>query len=336
MQKLFIENSNIYIGESYLNLDTYLPQSQVIIVTDKQVYSHYKSFISNYENIVIPMGESAKTWATVEFIINELLDKNADRNTFLVGMGGGLVTDITGFVASIFMRGIRFGFVASSLLAQVDASLGGKTGINFHNYKNMVGIFNSPDFVICDANLLKTLPKREIRSGFGEVIKHALIKDVRLFTYLEENATKLLTLDAKALEEIIGRAIKIKAEVVKKDWKEKGERKQLNFGHTLGHAIENNSQLAHGEAVAVGMYWAAEWSVEKGFLEEKELSRIKRLIEKFELPTTHGVSAGVCRKFMQKDKKKQGSTIDFVFLEQIGKAKVLSVAMEELLGALKA
>lgn len=336
MQTLQIDNSSIYVGETYLNLANYLPQGrQVIIITDTNVYRYYKDFIDKYQSIVIPTGEKAKVWKTVNFIVEELLVKNADRNTFLIGFGGGVVTDITGFVASIFMRGVSFGFVASSLLAQVDASLGGKNGINFQHYKNVIGVFNTPEFVICDTALLKTLPEREIRSGFGEIIKHSLIKDALLFEYLKENSNFLLSLNKQELEYVIWKAINIKAEVVERDFTEKGERKQLNFGHTIGHAVENNSSFTHGEAVAVGMFWAAKWSAEKGFINADELQKIKAVLELYHLPTTYQVEHSLLSSFIQKDKKKQGSAIDFVFLKEIGKAQVISVAMKELFKALE-
>ncbi len=336
MQRISIKNSDIHIGESYKNLSEYLPKNrQIILITDQNLYAHYSEFISNYEHIIIGTGEEAKNWETVTKITHQLLEKNADRSTFLVGFGGGVVTDITGFVASIFMRGVEFGFVATSLLAQVDASLGGKNGINFQQYKNMLGVFNAPNFVICDAELLHTLPEREIRSGFGEIIKHALIKDERLFEYLQENCQKLLKLDKKAIEKVVWEAIHIKAKVVEQDWKEKGERKLLNFGHTVGHAIENNSTLTHGESVAAGMFWAANWSVTKGYLDGEQLPKIENLLKAFELPISHSVAAKTLAKFIEKDKKKQGTAIDFVFLRAIGEAFTAKVAVAELQNTLQ-
>ncbi len=335
MQTLQIQNSTLYIGESYQNLDKYLPKNQIIIVTDENLLKYYGAFISQYEYIVIPTGEEIKSWETVAFIVNALLEKGADRSTFLLGFGGGIVTDIIGFVASIFMRGIRFGFVATTLLSQVDASLGGKNGVNFQEYKNMLGVFNLPEFVICDAEMLHTLPQKEVRSGFGEIIKHALIKDADLFEFLEQNTSKLLDLDRGAIEEVIWKAVNIKSEVVEKDWKEKGERKILNFGHTLGHAIEKNSNFTHGESVAVGMYWAGQWSFRKGLLCCEDLLKIKQLLEAFHLPTNYNIPYEIIVKCIQKDKKKQGSFIDFVFLTAIGQAKVISLPMLELLAELK-
>ncbi|PVX49900.1 3-dehydroquinate synthase [Balneicella halophila] len=335
MRKIEIEGSKIYVGESYQNITKYLPDAQIIMISDMNVYTHYKHFIDKYDNIIIPTGEKSKNWSTVALIVEELLKLKADRNTFLVGMGGGVVTDITGFVASVFMRGVRFGFIASSLLAQVDASLGGKNGINFHTFKNMIGVFNTPEFVICDAELLKTLPKREVQSGFGEIIKHALIKDHELFVYLKENYKLLLELENRTLEFVIWKAIGIKALVVSNDWLEKGERKQLNFGHTLGHAIENNSDYTHGEAVAVGMYWASKWSVEKGILSETDFAEVQHILKLYRLPINFSLDKYILTSYLLKDKKKHGSAIDFVFLKEIGAAQVMSVPMEELVRAIE-
>lgn len=335
MQTISIKNSTIYIGESYKNIESYLPDAQVVLVTDENVYSHYASFVNEFVHIVIPAGEVVKSWQTVEYIVGKLLDKKADRHTFLLGFGGGVITDIVGFVAAIYMRGIRFGFVATSLLAQVDASLGGKNGINFHSYKNMLGTFNSPDFVICDANLLKTLPTKELRSGFGEIIKHSLIQDIGLFRYLEKNTIELLNLNAEKMEYVIEKAIGVKAKIVQADWQEQGERKKLNFGHTLGHAVENNTSLTHGEAVAVGMFWAARWSVERGYLQEGKLLQIRDVLVNFGLPVRHNVADEILMEYIGKDKKKKGSSIDFVFLKELGEAEIIALPMQEIIKIVK-
>lgn len=334
MKEIIIEKpheSIILVGESYQNIKKYLPNDkQVIFVTDEVVFSHYAPFISQFPHIIIGCGEHIKTLETVAYVASQLLDYEADRKTFLVGFGGGLVTDVTGFVASIFMRGVSFGFVATSLLAQVDASLGGKNGVNFHSYKNMLGIFRSPHFVICDSALLQTLPQAELRSGFGELLKHSFIKDVELYDFLRENTEQLLNLNTELLNHIIHRSIEIKKEVVTEDPLEIGVRKQLNFGHTLGHAIENNSNLKHGEAVAVGMVWAAKLSVAKGFMCAEEEVQIEQLIAKYQLPTSFDISKELLKSFILKDKKKSKNEIDFVFLETIGKPRIETLSFEEL------
>lgn len=334
MKEIIIEKphkSSILVGESYQNIKKYLPNDrQIVFITDEVVFSHYGTFISQFPHIIIGCGEDIKTLGTVEYIITQLLDYEADRRTFLVGFGGGLVTDITGFVASIFMRGVAFGFVATSLLAQVDASLGGKNGVNFHSYKNMIGVFQSPRFVICDSTMLKTLPKDELRSGFGELLKHSFIKDAKLYDFLLAHTEQLLGLNTDLLHYIIHRSIEIKKEVVTEDPLESGIRKQLNFGHTLGHAIENNSNLKHGEAIAVGMVWAVKLSVAKGLMSIEQEKNVINLIEKYQLPISFDISKELLKSFILKDKKKAKNEIDFVFLETIGKPRIETLSFDEL------
>ena len=332
MKTIHIEkqNSSILIGESYLNINKYLPEKKCILICDENIYHHYSDFVKQFPHVVMGCGETNKNWASVEKIVEQLFEMDADRNSFLLGMGGGLVCDVTGFVASIFMRGLEFGFISSSLLSQVDASVGGKNGINFGKLKNMIGVFNPPKFVICDPVLLQTLPKREVRSGFGEVIKHALIKDASLFRFLKENREALLNLDPHLMEDLIYRAVSIKTDVVENDPFEKGERKKLNFGHTIGHAIENNSDLTHGEAVSVGMILATKLSEELSGLSSKEAKEIKDLLESFELPVQHDIPAEIINQYLAKDKKKNQSLIDFILLEKIGNARIQSISIDDL------
>ena len=324
------QNSSIFVGESYLNVKNHLPEKKCILICDENIYQHYSEFINQFDYIIMGCGEGNKNWQTIEKIIDQLLEKGADRNTFLLGMGGGLVSDVTGFVASIFMRGLEFGFISTSLLSQVDASVGGKNGVNFGKLKNMIGIFNPPKFVICDPVLLQTLPKREVRSGFGEVIKHAFIKDEQLYHFLKENKDALLNLDSELMEDLVFRAVSIKTEVVEGDPFEKGERKKLNFGHTIGHAIENNSDLTHGEAISVGMILAAELSVEMCNLNSADSEKISSLLTDFELPLNHNVSAEIINQYLIKDKKKNRSTIDFILLKKIGEASIVTIPIDEL------
>lgn len=324
------QNSTILIGESYKNISNYLPEKKCFLICDENIYRNYSDFIEQFDYIVMGCGESIKTWSSVEMIIEKLLDFGADRNSFLIGMGGGLVSDVTGFVASIFMRGLEFGFISTSLLSQVDASVGGKNGVNFGKLKNMIGVFNPPKFVICDPILLKTLPKREVRSGFGEIIKHAFIKDEDLFLFLKKNKKDLLNLDINLMEDLIYKAVSIKTNVVENDPLEKGERKKLNFGHTIGHAIENNSDLTHGEAVSVGMVLASKLSEDISGLPKTDSDAIKSLLENFELPVTTDVSSEIINEYLVKDKKKNRSSIDFILLNKIGDASIHSMAIDTL------
>ncbi len=325
------QDSRILVGESRHNVSNYLPKDkQIIVITDEEVYKHYADFIDLYPHLIVGCGEEIKTWDTISFLINRLLELGADRSSFLLGVGGGVVTDMTGFVASIFMRGIEFGFVASTLLAQVDASMGGKNGINFQKYKNMIGVFNPPKFVICDTEMLKTLPKEELNSGFGEVLKHAFIKDIQLYEYLRSQATLLKKLSPKELEQMLYEAIMIKVRVVEEDPFEHGERKKLNFGHTLGHAIENNSSFKHGEAIAIGMVWAAKLSLLEGKLSTEDYERLRDLLKLYDLPLEAQIPLETLKSFYRKDKKKEKEAVNFVLLEKIGQATVKKFTFREL------
>lgn len=319
------QNSNIYIGETYKNVDKYLPEKKIFIICDKNIYKYYGDFIDKYQHIIISCGEEHKTWDTVNFICEQLISFGADRNSFILGVGGGLVSDISGFVASIYMRGLDFAFISTSLLSQVDASVGGKNGINFGKLKNMLGVFNPPKFVICDTEMLKTLPKRELSSGFGEIIKHALITESDLMDFLINNKNDLLNLNEDLIEELVFKALSIKIQVVENDPLEKGERKKLNFGHTIGHAIENNSDLTHGEAVSVGIVLASLLSQKILNLSNTDINKILQLLKDFDLPTSHTIDAQIVNNFLAMDKKKNKDKIDFILLERIGKSTIKSI-----------
>lgn len=332
MRKIKInkQNSNIFIGESYLNISHYLPHNRCILICDQNILKHYSAFVTRFPHIVIGSGEEVKTWDTVNTITGKLLELGADRHSFILGMGGGVVCDITGFVASIYMRGVEFGFISSSLLSQTDASLGGKNGINFGKYKNIIGVFNAPQFVICDPTLLCTLPKRELRSGFGEIIKHALIEDFELFKFLHSNREKLLDLDADLMEELIYRTVSIKAAIVETDPHEKGKRKTLNFGHTLGHIIEKNSNLIHGEAISAGIMLASYLSYNFNLLPEVEVIKIRNLLQSYKLPVAISINPKIIIDNLKKDKKKDSDNICFILLESIGKSRIHSIPIREL------
>ncbi len=325
------QNTQIYIGESYRNIAKYLPHKAPIFICDKNIYRYYSDFIDNYPHIVIECGEKIKNWDTIAYITNELIKLGADRSSYLVGMGGGVVCDMVGFVASIYMRGVRFAFISTSLLSQVDASLGGKNGINFNRLKNMLGVFNPPDFVICDTHLLQTLPDREFFSGFAEVIKHALILDQSFFVFLQQYSDLLLQKDTEKLTEMVAWAIRLKSKVVTEDPNEKGLRKILNFGHTFGHAIENNSNTTHGEAVAIGMGIACELSYQvKGF-PKNDIKAVVDLLQQYHLPITTDVAAEKIAISMANDKKKKAQQIDFIVLNSIGSADIITMKHQDIM-----
>lgn len=323
--------SSILVGESIDHISRYVPKgAKVFIITDRHIHQKYGSSMQFGKVILIPTGEDNKTLATVDLIIRELVLAGADRSSYLIGFGGGIVTDVTGFVASIFMRGVSFGFVSTSLLSQVDASVGGKNGVNFDGFKNMVGVFNQPDFVICDPLTLHSLPEQEYRAGFSEIIKAAMIADSALFEYIEQNTQAALGKNADFLNHVVSESIRIKARVVAADERERGDRKKLNLGHTFAHSIEKNVHLIHGEAVSIGLVEASQLSVQKGWMTREQAQRVILLLEALDLPTHTDLARKDLFEAMHKDKKKQGESIEIILPVGLGDCKVEKIKYQEL------
>jgi 3-dehydroquinate synthase len=323
-------NSVIYVGERLENLAKLIPREGVFIITDSNIDRIYGNRLPPFPKFEVNPGEQSKNLLLLTDIYRWLLDSGADRSSFIVGIGGGVVCDITGFVASTYMRGVRFGFVAASLLAQVDASIGGKNGVNLDGYKNIVGTFNQPQFVICDTSLLKTLPETELSNGFAEMVKHALIADATQFTLMESNANRLLSSDIELLDSLVASSVKVKASIVTADERESGERKKLNFGHTWGHAVEKVTGISHGQAVSIGMVFASQLSVEKGMLTPDEYHRIISLLSALNLPVSIKTNTNNIFEALQKDKKRYSNALDFILLEGIGKAIIKSLSLDEI------
>jgi len=324
-------DSMLMVGETLGNLGKHIPAERTVIITDTTVRGLYGREFPPAPVIEIGTGEKIKTLDTVSHIYERLVELEADRSWLVAGIGGGIVCDIAGFAASTYMRGVRFGFVSTTLLAQVDASVGGKNGVNFHGYKNMVGVFNQPEFVICDMGLLGTLPEKEILCGMGEIVKHALIGDAGMLSYLEENRQKALELDPEVIEKLVWDSVAIKSDIVNRDEKEAGERRKLNFGHTFGHAIEKTTDAyLHGEAIAAGMIPAMALSVKKGFLRAEDAERAENLIRELNLPTRIQIDMEQLFDALKKDKKREGDNIHFVFLNGIGNAVVEEITFKDL------
>ncbi len=303
--------------------------SKTIYITDENVSNEYSDFLKEESVIVIKPGEVNKTLDTLDSVYNQLTEYKADRNSFIIGFGGGLVTDVAGFAASTFMRGIRFGFIPTSLLAMIDASIGGKNGVNHHRFKNMIGTFNQPDFVLMDSSFLRTLPQDEYISGMGEALKHFLINNNKQFYHFVNNPGGFI--DKKNVSnDFLYNQAKVKVEIVNKDEKETGERKKLNFGHTFGHAIEKTTGIKHGFAVSIGMVIAAKISNKLGLLSTKDLIDTITGLKLAGLPTDIHIPKNSIIEAMHKDKKKFGDNIDFIVLEGIGNAKIVRLGMKEL------
>ncbi len=322
--------STIYVGEDIKNLGQYIPTENVVIITDTNVWDYYKQEFPECNVIKIGTGEQIKTLQTVEYIYKRLLELGADRSSFIVGIGGGVVCDIAGFAASTYLRGVPFGFVPSTLLSQVDAGVGGKNGVNFAGYKNIVGVFNQPEFVICDLNMLRTLPENEILSGFGEIVKHALIADSELFTFLDVHAEEALALKTTIIERLVYDSVVIKSSIVNRDEKETGERRKLNFGHTFGHAIEKVTGISHGAAVSVGMVIACNISIKKKLLSPEDTKKIIKLLKKLKLPTKIDVDRAMIIDALSKDKKREKKNIFLSLLKRVGGSVIIEVPFHEL------
>lgn len=325
----------IYVGcDIFSEIASVIPlnnYTRVAVLMDDNIAYHWSETIravlgENVAFIVIPAGEEHKILPTAEMIFASMIENGFDRKSLLINIGGGVVCDIGGFAASTYMRGISFVNIPTTLLAQADAAIGGKTGVDFGGFKNMVGSFAYPLAVICDSLFLSTLPEREFRSGFAEVIKHALVADKKLFhTLSEENFGAM---DEDKLAEILIHSCKIKGSIVSKDADEKGLRKILNFGHTIGHAIEMISQetanpLLHGEAISIGIIAEAKLSRLSGLISKQDFERIEQIISKASLPSM--VNSSFKNKIYAKmigDKKNENKKIKWVLLNGIGSAVI--------------
>ncbi|CAN7242221.1 3-dehydroquinate synthase [Acidovorax sp. LjRoot129] len=287
--------------------------------------------------LFLPDGEEFKDWRTLELIYNTLLSHGCDRKTVLYALGGGVVGDMTGFAAATYMRGVRFVQVPTTLLAQVDSSVGGKTAINHPLGKNMIGSFHQPQLVVCDLSTLATLPLRELRSGLAEVLKYGPIASMEFMEWLEVSVEKVLAYDLVALSHCVRRSCEIKAWVVSQDEREGGVRAILNFGHTFGHAIEAGVGYGvwlHGEGIAAGMVMAAELSQRLGMVDDAFVDRLTRLIKRAGLPTKGPIldatdNAGRYLELMRVDKKSDAGEIRFVLIDGPGTA-VLRTAPDKL------
>lgn len=324
-----LRDSTIIIGEDLANLVKYLPQNKLVIcISDEKVWPLYGHGL-NLPHILIGQGEKSKTLNTLAFIYERLLELGADRGTFILALGGGIVCDVAGFAASTYMRGLSYGFVPTTLLAQTDASVGGKNGVNVQGYKNIAGTFNQPDFVLCMPEVLKTLPPHEIAEGMAEIVKHALIADLEMFEYIESHAAAILNLEPSAVNYLVQRSVEIKAAVVNADEREKGERRKLNFGHTLGHALEKSTGCSHGEGVALGMLCAVALSVNRGMLTPELYPRLQNLLKALGLPYTMPLVTKEQFKIMTSDKKREGLDLHYVLLEKVGQACVYTFNLNE-------
>lgn len=337
----------IVIGQNLLSnsepLARYLKNKNILIVTNETIAPLYlekvQAMLSDFvcvTPVILPDGEQYKTLSQMDSIFTSLLQQNLGRDTVLIALGGGVIGDIAGFAAASYQRGIDFIQFPTTLLSQVDSSVGGKTAVNHPLGKNMIGAFYQPKYVLIDTDCLNTLPKREFAAGMAEVIKYGIIWDGELFSWLENNVDALKALDTQALEYVIGRCCEIKADVVEKDETEQAVRALLNLGHTFGHAIEAEMGYGvwlHGEAVSAGTVLAAITSYKLGLVDESIVCRITALFSAFDLPITAPDTMNFEQfiKHMRRDKKVLKGILRLVLPEGLGQAGIYSDVTDELL-----
>jgi 3-dehydroquinate synthase len=319
-----------YFDASFSYLYELVEQASAIIITDENVFQLHKEKFDGWKTIVIKAGEEHKQQSAVDYIIGQLILFEAGRNTFIIGVGGGVVTDVTGYAASVYMRGLKFGFIPTTVLAMVDASIGGKNGVDVGVYKNLVGLIKQPEFILFDYDLLQTLPNNHWVNGFAEVIKHACIKDANLFTTLEKHNLQDFQHNKSLLAELIELNVTIKTAIVVVDEFEQGDRKLLNFGHTIGHAVENLHQLLHGHAVSIGMVAACNLSEQINGFHFEEAIRIVKLLAKYHLPVDLETDYEKVFEVLKMDKKRIKTEMSFILLNKIGDAVVTKINLDDL------
>lgn len=317
--------------------------SKIFIITDENLAKNHvvslKTYIKDVEIIILPAGEKTKSFSYLNETCEEILARGVDRKSLIIAFGGGVIGDLSGFIASILLRGIDFIQVPTTLLSCVDSSVGGKTAINSKHGKNLIGSFYQPKLVICDLDFLKTLPKREILAGFAEVIKYGLIEDEEFFQFLEESLDKIFLHDEEFLTKIIKKSCQIKAQIVSEDEKESGNRALLNFGHTFGHIFETeinySNEILHGEAVAIGIIMAAKMSEDLGFINAGEVARIKEFLDNCGFVTDvmkirDAWNKENLIKHIYKDKKVENGNLTFILLKKMGEADIFkSISLAE-------
>lgn len=323
-------HTDCYVHAASEALRQLVDPTQGFLLTDEQVFAAHPFLFNGWRTIIVPAGEAHKQPTTIQSIIDQLVRHEADRSSVLIGVGGGVVTDMAGYAAGIYMRGIRCGFIPTTVLAMVDAALGGKNGVDLGAYKNLIGLIRQPEFLLFDTTLLATLPEQEWRNGFAEIVKHAMLFDVDLFVQLEHRGLTGYQRDPAALESLIMRNVHLKYQTVEADPFEKGSRKKLNLGHTLGHAIETTHQLPHGYAISLGMVAAARLGEELTNFPSGDKDRLVGLLQQIGLPVQLDVDWDAVLQLIRMDKKRKGNDIHFILPKAIGEAVVQPISITQL------
>lgn len=323
------------LHKHFAELKEFVEPEQCILLVDSKVAQLYEPAFKDYRTILVEADEHRKSWEQVENICEQLLGMEADRGTTLIGVGGGITTDITGFVASVYMRGVAFGFVPTTLLGMCDAAIGGKNGVNLGLQKNLLGVIRQPSFIFYDAAFLKTLSATDWSNGFAEVIKYACLFDVAMFEELEKNNIAHYQDNNEALQLLIERCVDHKNNIVLADEQESSKRKLLNFGHTTGHAIETLYDMPHGFAVAVGMVIACKISEKEAGLSNEVTDRIKNLLAQYGLPTSAEMETDNVMQVLSMDKKRNNEGISYILLKNIGEAEIKTLSPDQIKAGLE-
>lgn len=323
-------NYDVFVACPLKQLHSYFKVSSGIIISEQRLYGKTESASLGLPIKTLSGGEGIKSLRVIEELYSSFLDAGIDKSSVIIAVGGGALTDVVAFAASTFHRGIPCITVPSTLLAQVDASIGGKNGINFGGVKNLVGTIVQPRLVICDLDFLGTLPVNEISNGIAEIIKAAVIADSGLLKLLEDSSRQVFGLNENVLEEIVSRAVQVKADIVTRDERESHERMKLNFGHTIGHALEVSCNLSHGEAVAIGMLLETKMAVQLGLCHEDLVERLQTICRLYNLPTEIDFDAEDITIRMLQDKKRRSEQLNFALPHRLEKVEITAIKADEI------
>ncbi len=326
--KGYSSQTDILVGAPFTKIRKYIKSPEIFILTDDNLKERVASEFQNIPTYPLTPGEHSKSLRSATEIYRWLQDNQADRHAILVGIGGGVVCDMAGFIAATYLRGIRVMLVPTTLLAQVDAAIGGKNAVNLDGFKNIIGTVHQPELVLSDLDFIRTLPPTEVTGGMAEVIKHCIIADCEHYDFLVNKHQEIKQLDMPIMEELVAWSVELKRRFVEKDEFDLGERRKLNFGHTWGHAVEGVTGIHHGFAVSIGMVFAARFGYHLGVTPASTVDKIERILSLYNLPLETHVLPWVIYEAMQKDKKKEDDTINFILPKEIGEVVVQRVEID--------
>jgi 3-dehydroquinate synthase len=323
-------STRILLDEDHSSIHEIAENESTVFLVDECIHVMHSDWFDGKNWIKIPAGESGKSWGTAEWILLQLVEKKLDAKTRLIGVGGGVVTDLAGFVASVYKRGLRHAFIPTTLLSMIDAALGGKNGVNLGDLKNMAGTIKQPDWIWICPEWLRTLSPADWRQGFAEIIKHGIIRDISLVEWLEKQTFDRIVNDPSLWMDLIQRNVRLKMSLVQADESDQGMRRLLNFGHSIGHAIENTHQLSHGEAIAIGMHIESRIAVSMELLDPEIPLRIQHLLSRYQLPVQLAINADLCWEHLIQDKKRTHDAITWIVPTSIGNAELQQIPLKTL------